>query len=87
MKARVSVRLKPAILDPQGKAVLNSLQQLGYDEVTSVRIGKLIELELDSHDSGDMKQRLEELSRRLLTNPLMETFDIELADDDRTGDD
>ncbi|NQT35684.1 phosphoribosylformylglycinamidine synthase subunit PurS [bacterium] len=86
MKARVSVRLKPAILDPQGKAVLNSLQQLGYDEVTSVRIGKLIELELDSHDSGDMEQRLEELSRRLLTNPLMETFDIELEDDDRTGD-
>ena len=87
MKARVSVRLKPAILDPQGKAVLNSLQQLGYDEVTSVRIGKLIELELDSPDSGDMKQRLEELSRRLLTNPLLETFDIELEDDDRTGDD
>ena len=86
MKARVSVRLKPAILDPQGKAVLNSLQQLGYDEVTSVRIGKLIELELDSPDSGDLKQRLEELSRRLLTNPLMETFDIELEDDDRTGD-
>ncbi len=87
MKALVSIRLKPAILDPQGKAVLNSLQQLGYDEVKSVRIGKLIELELTSPDGADLKQRLEELSRRLLTNPLMETFDIEFEDDDRTGDD
>lgn len=87
MKALVSIRLKPAILDPQGKAVLNSLQQLGYDEVKSVRIGKLIELELTSSDDTDLKQRLDELSRRLLTNPLMETFDIEFEDDDRTGDD
>jgi len=81
MKARVSVRLKPAILDPQGKTVLHSLQQLGFNEVSSVRIGKLIELEIDSSDSEEVKVRLEEFSRKLLANPLMETFDIELFDD------
>ncbi len=82
MRARVSVRLKPAILDPQGKTVLHALQQLGYNEVNSVRIGKLIELELNSSDADSAKTQVEELSRKLLTNPLMETFDIELVDDE-----
>ncbi|MDP8239563.1 MAG: phosphoribosylformylglycinamidine synthase subunit PurS [Candidatus Hatepunaea meridiana] len=81
MKARVYIRLKPAILDPQGKAVLHSLQQLGYDEVKSVRIGKLIELEIDNSDPDVMK-RIQELSHKILTNPLMETFDIKIDEDD-----
>jgi phosphoribosylformylglycinamidine synthase len=80
MKARVSVRLKPAILDPQGKTVQRSLQQLGYNEVRSVRIGKLIELEIDTGDR-DYRQRVQELSDKLLANPLMETFEIEYEDD------
>ncbi|HHE46794.1 MAG TPA: phosphoribosylformylglycinamidine synthase subunit PurS, partial [Bacteroidetes bacterium] len=71
-----------AILDPQGKTVLHALQQLGYNEVNSVRIGKLIELELNSSDADSAKTQVEELSRKLLTNPLMETFDIELVDDE-----
>ncbi len=77
MKARVSVRLKPAILDPQGKAVLQAARQLGYEEVVSVRIGKLIELEVNGNDRDELKGRIEELSRKLLSNPLMETFEIE----------
>ena len=76
MKARVSVRLKPAILDPQGKAVLHAARQLGYNEITSVRVGKLIELEIDAVDEKSIKLRIKELSRKLLSNPLMETFNI-----------
>jgi len=86
VKVRVAVRLKPAILDPQGKAVHRSLQQLGYSEVESVRIGKLIELEVSASDPEQVRMRIEELSRKLLTNPLMETFDIELEDDGRDHD-
>ncbi len=81
MKARISVRLKEAILDPQGKAVLRALDQLGYNEVNSVRIGKLIELEIDSSDIKTTQARVEELSRKLLTNPLMENFECELVNE------
>lgn len=82
MKARVSVRLKPAILDPQGKTILNAARQLGYNEITSVRMGKLIELELDETDLSVTKERIEELCRNLLSNPLMETFDIDWQADE-----
>ena len=85
MKARIAVRLKPAILDPQGKTVQRALQQLGYGEVASVRIGKLIELEIKSDDPEGIRPRIEELSRKLLANPLMETFDIELEDEEHNG--
>ena len=82
MKARVSVRLKPAILDPQGKTILNAARQLGYNQITSVRMGKLIELELDTPDPDTAKASIEELSHKLLSNPLMETFDIEWQSDE-----
>jgi phosphoribosylformylglycinamidine synthase subunit PurS len=81
VKARISVRLKEAILDPQGKAVLRALDQLGYDEVNSVRIGKLIELDIDSTNYETAQVRVEELSRKLLTNPLMENFECELVNE------
>ena len=74
------MRLKPAILDPQGKAVQKALSQLGFTEVKSVRVGKLIELEIDDNQAKDIHQRVEELSRRLLANPLMETFTVEFTD-------
>ena len=85
MKARVSVKLKPAILDPQGKAVHHSLLQLGFNEIKSVRIGKLVELEVDDSDPSQLHSRIEELSGKLLANPLMETFDIEYDDNDGAG--
>ncbi len=81
MKAYVSVRLKDAILDPQGKAVQNALFQLGYTEVKSVRIGKMIELELDGEDEADAKERVEQLSRKLLANPLMESYDCRIENE------
>lgn len=81
MRARVAVRLKPAILDPQGKTVHQALLQLGYSEVTGVRIGKLIELDLDSADRFVLQSRVEEMSRKLLSNPLVEDFEIQFADD------
>ena len=81
MKARVAVRLKPAILDPQGKAVHQALHQLGYGEVSEVRVGKLIELNLDGNDRQALAGRVDEMSRKLLTNPLVETFEVTLDDE------
>ena len=81
MKARVLIRPKEGILDPQGKAVERALPALGFDGVSQVRIGRLVELEADSTD------RLDQLCEQLLANPLIEDYEIERIVDDRaTGD-
>lgn len=74
MKVAVKVRLKSGILDPQGKTVQKALEHLGYDNVSDVRIGKLIEFNVDSNDEKEIK----EMADRVLANPVMETYDIEV---------
>ena len=81
MKAHVFVRLKPAILDPQGKTVLQAAHQIGFTDIQSVRIGKLIEIVIDAEEEQEARQRLEELSTKLLSNPQMENFEIQWIDD------
>lgn len=78
MKVAVKVRLKPSILDPQGKAVHNALSHLGFSGILDVRVGKLIELELDDDISRDNADKMiEEAGRKLLSNPVIEDFEIE----------
>lgn len=71
MKARVLIRPKEGILDPQGKAVEKALPALGFDGIDNVRVGRLVELEAD--DPG----QLESLCEKLLANPLIEDFEVE----------
>ncbi len=71
MKARVLIRPKEGILDPQGKAVERALPALGFDDVRDVRVGRLVELEAD--DAG----HLNELCEKLLANPLIEDYEIQ----------
>jgi len=66
------VTLKPDVLDPQGKAIARASVQLGYDAVSSVRQGKLFEIELDADDEATARRLLEELSEKLLANPVIE---------------
>jgi len=70
--------LKEGVLDPQGKAVAGALHELGYAEVGEVRIGRVIELEMEGGNGA--RERLEGMCRRLLANPVMEEFRIELTD-------
>lgn len=70
---RVAVTLKPSLLDSAGRTVADSLVKLGYSEVHGVRIGKLIELEVDSADEG----RIREMCEKLLSNPVIENYRIE----------
>ena len=79
MRATVLVRPKQGILDPQGEAVLGSLRKLGFD-VDSVRVGRLIDVELQAADDADARRQLERMSMELLANPLIESFEVELAD-------
>lgn len=81
MHAKVLVTLRPGVLDPAGQAVASSLRQLGFDEVLGVRIGKVLEIELEAATTEDeARARLEQMSERLLANPVIETFEIELDD-------
>jgi phosphoribosylformylglycinamidine synthase PurS subunit len=77
VKARVYVTLRKAVLDPQGEAVRRGLGSLGYDEVSSVRIGKFLELELDgARDAAE--KRLREMCQKLLANTVIEDFRFEI---------
>jgi phosphoribosylformylglycinamidine synthase PurS subunit len=79
MKATVRVRLKTEVLDPQGVAVRRALGKLGFEGVKGVRIGKLIEIELDDAkvgDSGALKKRLEKMADEMLANPVIEDYEV-----------
>jgi phosphoribosylformylglycinamidine synthase PurS subunit len=79
MKARVHVRLKAGVLDPQGKAIGNALHSLGFEGVGEVRQGKLIELELADTDPAAARSRVEAMCRQLLANPVIEDYAIEIG--------
>ena len=78
MKARVTVRLKPGVLDPQGMTIQKALASLGYDEVSGVRQGKVFDLEVSGSDAATARARLEEMGKRLLSNPVIEDFAVEV---------
>ena len=78
MKARIYVTLKPGVLDPQGKAVEHSLHDLGFDEVTDVRQGKYLEVELSTTDKAKARADLDEMCKKLLANTVIENYRIEL---------
>jgi phosphoribosylformylglycinamidine synthase len=85
----VDVMLKPEILDPQGKAVMGALDRLGLTGVTSVRQGKRFEIELDGDVDDELAERLDELAGSLLSNPVIEDYEIfeEIVEDaDDCGD-
>jgi phosphoribosylformylglycinamidine synthase subunit PurS len=78
VKFTVLVRPKPGILDPQGEAVGSALGHLGF-EVRDARVGKVIDLELDSSDAAAAKAEVERMCERLLANPLIESYEIEVS--------
>jgi phosphoribosylformylglycinamidine synthase subunit PurS len=77
MRATVLVRPKPGILDPQGEAVESSLRQLGFP-VAEARVGRLVDLEVEAGDADEAREKLAEMCERLLANPLIESYEIEL---------
>ena len=78
MKAKVKVTLKNGVLDPQGKAIENTLSTLGFDGVSDVRQGKYIELELNEANETDARAAVEAMCQKLLANTVIENYDIEL---------
>ncbi|HIG21010.1 MAG TPA: phosphoribosylformylglycinamidine synthase subunit PurS [Henriciella marina] len=80
MKAIVHVGLKTGVLDPQGKAVADTLGRMGYDEVHSARIGKVIELDLEGVTKDKADARVKEMCEKLLANTVIESYRYELVD-------
>jgi phosphoribosylformylglycinamidine synthase len=78
MRATVLVRPKPGILDPQGEAVESSLRQLGFS-VEAARVGRVVDLEVEAADETAARAEVERMCEQLLTNPLIESYEIELA--------
>lgn len=79
-KARVLVRLRPSVLDPAGEATRGAAERLGVEGISKLRIGKAVELEVDAPDAEEARRRLEVLSDRLLANPVIEDWSLELQD-------
>jgi phosphoribosylformylglycinamidine synthase PurS subunit len=77
VKATVLVRPKAGILDPQGQAVESSLRHLGF-AVGGARVGRVVELEVETNDAAEARREIERMCEQLLANPLIESYDIEL---------
>ena len=81
MRATVLVRPKDGILDPQGQAVESSLRQLGF-AVDTARVGRVVDLEVEGSDPAAARAAVERMCEQVLANPLIESYEIELAGTD-----
>jgi phosphoribosylformylglycinamidine synthase subunit PurS len=79
VKINVFVTPKKNVLDPQGAAVGHALESLGFRGLKGTRVGKLIELEVDAGDTPELRSRLDQVCRDLLSNPVIEDFRYEIA--------
>jgi len=77
-EARIEVGHRPGILDPQGGVIERALPALGYANVTHVRVGKSIRLQVDAPDEDSARAQVDEMCRKLLANPVIEDFTIEI---------
>ncbi len=76
MKAKITITPKKAVLDPQGKAVQNALEHLGYAGVGAVHVGKYLEIELQGTDAEAARKQLDEACHRFLSNPVIEDYKL-----------
>jgi len=80
MTARVFVTLKPSVFDPQGHTITEALHQMGYAGIEDVRQGKYFELTLPGRSASEVKSLAAEVAHKLLANPVIESYRIEVAE-------
>ena len=78
MKARIKIMLKSGVLDPQGAAIKQALNNIGFESVTGVRQGKVIELEVDGSNKSAVRSEIESMCNKMLANTVIENFEIEV---------
>lgn len=79
MKAQITVRLKKSVLDPQGKAIQHSLGAMGFSGVSSVRQGKVFDVEIAANDEASAEKALSDMAAKLLANTVIEDFEVKLC--------
>lgn len=79
MKVTVEITRRPEIADPQGTTIQRALHDLGHNEVMSVRVDRVIHLEVDGDDPALVQSRVEEMCRQVLANPVLEDFSVEVT--------
>lgn len=77
--AKIKVTLRKSILDPQGKAVEHSIQSMGFSSITDTRIGKFVELKIDTSSEEEARLVTDEICRKLLANPVMEDYSFDIS--------
>lgn len=80
MKARISIFLKSSVFDPQGNIVSESLKRVGFSQVKEVRMGKVVEVELETTLPHEAKKQIEKMCEKLLVNPVLESYEMEIID-------
>ncbi|WP_139413333.1 phosphoribosylformylglycinamidine synthase subunit PurS [Bartonella mastomydis] len=78
MKARITVTLKESVLDPQGEAIVGAFKSLAFEDIHSIRQGKVFDIVLDDQPSETAKKKLEKMCEELLANTVIENYTIEL---------
>ncbi|HUP20613.1 MAG TPA: phosphoribosylformylglycinamidine synthase subunit PurS [Gemmatimonadota bacterium] len=84
-RAEVFVQLKPGMLDPQGETLEHALEGMGYESVDEMRVGKWITFRVEGSDPEEISERVEEMCRRLLANPVIERYRFEISDEESAG--
>jgi len=80
-RVEVFIQLKPGMLDPQGETVGHALESLGYEGIENVRVGKWITFEIEASDRASLESEVDEMCRRLLANPVIETYRFTIGDE------
>ena len=80
LRAIVTVMLKKGIFDPQGRAVHNGLESIGFEDIHTVRVGKLIEIDLELNDKTLAEAKVHEMCDKMLTNPVVESYSFEIKE-------
>jgi phosphoribosylformylglycinamidine synthase len=78
ISVKITVMLKPGVLDPQGKTVRNALESLGFKGLVDLRIGKFMELKMDGLSPEKAREQVEEMCKKLLANPVTEDYRFEI---------
>jgi len=78
--AKIYISLKPTVNDPQGLTIKGALHNLGFTEVTSVRMGKYVEVKIEKNERNRAQEQVNEMCRKLLSNPIIENYAFELKE-------
>ena len=78
MKAKIIVMPKKSVLDPQGVAVKHALESMNFKGIKEVRVGKFVEIEIESGTKAELQKKIDDMCRQLLSNPVMEEYSFEI---------